>query len=107
VDENQVTLPVRLAVSAWNEPNPAFKKQPREMIGIITINNLTIGNSYVLLRYSSYEYVPTKGDHNTFLQSNFDTTHEFTATETNYVYEDPKTILSTGSVYYRCVPISD
>jgi hypothetical protein len=77
------------------------------MTAIVTINNLTIGNFYMLLRYSSYEYVPTRGDENTFLKSNFEENHEFMATETNYVYEDSKTILSTGSLYYRCVRIPE
>jgi hypothetical protein len=77
------------------------------MVGIVTVNNLTIGNFYVILRYSSYEYVPTRGDENTFLQSNFEEKHEFMAMKTNYVYEDPKTISSTGSVYYRCVRIPE
>jgi hypothetical protein len=102
-----VTLPVRLTVSAWNEPNPIYCKHPREMIGIVTVNNLTIGNCYVLLRYSSYEYVPTKGDEDIFLRSNFEEKYEFMATETNYIYEDPKTISSTGSVYYRCVRVTE
>lgn len=102
-----MTLPVHLSVSECDEPNPAFYECPREMIGTVKINNLTIGNFYVLLRYSSYEYVPTKGDENVFLQSKFEEKHEFMATETNYVYEDPNTISSTGSVYYRCVRIPE
>ncbi len=106
MDEDRVTLPVHLSVSASDEPNPNYHRDPRGMIGIVTVNNLTIGNFYVLLRYSSYKHVPTKGDANAFLQSNFDEKHEFMAVETNYVYEDPKTISSKGSVYYRCVLIS-
>ncbi len=102
-----MTLPVRLSVSSWNEPNPAFHEDPRKMIGTVTVNNLTIGNFYVILRYSSYKYVPTSGDENTFLQSNFEKKHEFMATETSYVYEDPMEISSKGSVYYRCVRISE
>lgn len=98
-----MTLPVHLAVSHQNEPNPAYGARPRQMNGVITISNLTIGESYVLLRYSSYEHVPTRGDETSFLQSTFENRHDFTATENNYVYHDPKTISSTGSVYYRCV----
>jgi hypothetical protein len=77
------------------------------MDAIVTINNLTIGNFYALLRYSSYEYVPTKGDENAFLKSKFEEKHEFMAMETNYVYADPKKISSTGSLYYRCVRIPE
>ncbi|CAF1236975.1 unnamed protein product [Rotaria sordida] len=106
LDENHVTLPVRLSVSAWNEPNthPAYNEKPTEMDGVVTVRNLIVGKSYVLLRYSSYEYVPTKGNVNEFLLSNFDEKHEFLANDTIYIYEDPKKIPSTGSVYYRCVP---
>ncbi|CAF1489409.1 unnamed protein product [Adineta steineri] len=104
MDEDSVTLPVHLSVSAWDEPNPRY---PREMRGTVTVNNLTIGCFYALLRYSSYTSVPTAGSANDFLQSDFDMTHEFMATSTDYVYEDPNVILSNGSVYYRCVLIPE
>jgi len=76
------------------------------MDGIVTVRQLVNGKSYVLLRYSSYEHVPTKGNVNDFLSSNFDVKHEFVANDTTYTYADPKKISSTGSVYYRCVPKS-
>lgn len=100
-----MTLPVHLAVSSWNEPNPIFRDCCAQMKGTITISNLTIGEFYSLLRYSSYEHVPTQGDENTFLQSKFQSKHEFEATETSYIYADPNTIPSKGSTYYRCVRI--
>ena len=108
VDVDRVTRPVRLSVSAWNEPNlhPAYNEAPIEMDGTVTVSDLTVGQSYSLLRYSSYEHVPTKGDARAFLESDFDEQHRFTATESSYVYADPKKIPSTGSVYYRCVPNS-
>ncbi|CAF3516855.1 unnamed protein product [Rotaria sp. Silwood2] len=109
VDEDHVTLPVRLSVSAWDEPNlhPAYNQSPTEMNGIVTVRDLIIGRTYVLLRYSSYEYVPTKGTSNDFLLSKFDEKHIFVANNTIYIYEDPKKIPSTGSVYYRCVSQSE
>ncbi|CAF3485641.1 unnamed protein product [Rotaria sp. Silwood1] len=103
IDEDRVTLPVRLVVSAWNEPNPAFHEDSTEMDGAVTVYNLTVGNTYVLFRYSSYKDVQTKGDANAFFQSRFDVKHEFVADDTTYVYEDPKKIPSNGSVYYRCI----
>ncbi|UJR17106.1 hypothetical protein I4U23_004002 [Adineta vaga] len=106
VDEDQVTVPVHLSVSACEEPNPDFNEDPIEMIGIVKMTNLVVGNAYVLLRYSSYEHVPTKGDAHTFLQSSFDKRHDFTAFETSYIYEDTKSIPTTGSVYYRCISSS-
>ncbi len=106
LDEDHVTLPVRLSVPVWSEPNthPAYNESPIEMDGILTVRNIIIGKSYVILRYSSYEYVPTKGNIDDFLSSNFDEKHEFMANDTIYIYADPKKIPSTGSVYYRCVP---
>ncbi|CAF3713023.1 unnamed protein product [Rotaria socialis] len=103
VDEDRVTVPVRLAVSKWDEPNLAFNEDPIEMDGIVTVYNLNIGNTYVLLRYSSYKNVPTKGDADAFIKSLHDFKHEFIADNTSYIYEDPEKIPSKGSVYYRCV----
>ena len=100
-----MTLPVHLAVSSWKEPNAAFTDYSAQMTGTITISNLNIGEFYTLLRYSSYEHVPIRGDENSFLQSKFQHKHEFMATETSYVYKDPDTIPSKGSTYYRCVRI--
>ncbi|CAF4361229.1 unnamed protein product [Adineta steineri] len=74
------------------------------MDGNVTVRDLIVGKLYVLLRYSSYEYVPTKGTIGDFLLSNFDSKHEFIANDTIYNYTDPKKIPSTGSVSYRCVP---
>ncbi len=106
LDEDHVTLPVRLSISASNEPNthPSYNENPIEMDGVVTVRKLIVGKSYVLLRYASYEYVPTKGNVDDFLSSKFDKKHEFMANDTIYIYEDPKKIPSTGSVYYRCVP---
>ncbi|CAF1621171.1 unnamed protein product [Rotaria magnacalcarata] len=106
-DENQITLPVRLSVSAWNEPNlhPAYAETPIEMDGIVTIRDLVVDKPYVLLRYSSYGHIPTKGRISDFLSSNFDEKHTFVANYHTYIYKDSKKIPSTGSVYYRCVPL--
>lgn len=100
-----MTLPVHLAVSSPREPDPTYQNRPTDMKGTITINGLIIGSSYALLRYASYKDVPTQGDENAFLQSNFQDKHEFIATDTTYVYEDPREISSKGSVYYRCIRI--
>ncbi|CAF1050248.1 unnamed protein product [Adineta steineri] len=107
VDEDSVTLPVRLSVSEWDEPNPIFRQHSREMRGTITVNNMTNRCFYALLRYSSYEFVSTRGNANDFLLSDFDMRHEFMATSTDYVYEDPMAISTSGSVYYRCILISE
>lgn len=100
-----MTLPVHLAVSSSCEPDPVYENKPIDMKGTVTINELTTGDSYALLRYASYKDVPTQGDENAFLQSKFQDKHEFFATDATYVYNDPRTISSKGSVYYRCIRI--
>ncbi|CAF1287533.1 unnamed protein product [Adineta ricciae] len=107
VDKDGVTLPVHLSVSACDEQVPYFFPEPREMNGTVTVSGLLVGNFYALLRYSSYKHVPTGGDADAFLQSSYDEIHVFMAMESNYVYEDPKTIPSDGSVYYRCVIVPE
>ncbi|CAF1141238.1 unnamed protein product [Adineta ricciae] len=107
VDEDRVTLPIQLSVSSYEEPNVDFDEEPIEMIGIVQITDLIVGNVYILLRYSSYEHVPTKGDANIFLQSKFDAKHQFTAHQTTYTYKDAKSIFSTDCVYYRCIQKTD
>lgn len=102
-----MTLPVHLSVSQSTEPDPCSTDQPMEMDGIVTIDNLTVENVYILLRYSSYKNVPTKGNVEAILQSNYETKYLFTATDTTHVYHDPKNIISTKSVYYRCLPMPE
>ncbi|CAF1367197.1 unnamed protein product [Rotaria sordida] len=103
IDKDDVTLPVHLAVSKRDEPDPVLNAESRDMDGTVTVNNLIIGNTYVLLRYASYKFTPTEGDANNFIHSHFDVKHEFIADNSTYVYKDPKKIPSKGSVYYRCV----
>ena len=107
MDEDQVTLPVHLSVSQSAEPDPCVPTAAIEMDSILTVKNLIIGNAYILLRYAFFTHVPTKAHVAAFLQSNYDTKHVFTATDTTYVYQDPKKIISTKSVYYRCVPMPE
>lgn len=89
----------------YEEPDPTETNKPDEMHAKVTVENLTIDIAYALLRYSSYHYVPTKGDAEVFLQSNHASKHVFVATESKYIYDDPVPIITTKSVYYRCVPI--
>jgi hypothetical protein len=102
-----VTLPVRLSVSKSDEPDPCSTNLPVEMDATVTIENLNIGNAYILLRYASYKNVPTKGNVEEILRSNFETKYLFTATDTTHIYQDPLKIISTKSVYYRCVPMPE
>lgn len=108
LDENHATVPVRLSISVPDEPNISLSNPeiPCEMDAIVTIEKLIAGETYVLLRYSSYEFVPTKGDAEDFLESRFDEKYTFIAEMDTYVYDDPVRIPSHGSTYYRCVSLS-
>ncbi|CAF4361377.1 unnamed protein product, partial [Rotaria magnacalcarata] len=61
--------------------HPDYAEPPIEMNGIVTIHNLVVGESYVLLRYSSYKYVPSNGTINNFLSSKFEEKFEFVAND--------------------------
>ena len=91
-----MTLPVHLAVSSPREPDPTYQNRPTDMKGTITINGLIIGSSYALLRYASYKDVPTQGDENAFLQSNFHllqrTQHMYTKIQEKSHQKDPSII---------------
>ncbi|CAF4106153.1 unnamed protein product [Adineta steineri] len=103
LDEDKVCLPVRLTVTEWDEPCVADGEEARGMIGQVTVQELTAGIRYILLRYSSYVDVPISGDAAAFLTSKYTSKHDFTAHDHTYIYEDPIAINSNGSTYYRCV----
>lgn len=103
LDEDKVCLPVRLTVTEWDEPCIEYGKEARDMVGQVIVQKLTVGTRYILLRYSSYVDVPTKGDATAFLNSNYTSIHYFTANNNIYTYQDPVPINSNGSTYYRCV----
>ncbi|CAF4005923.1 unnamed protein product [Adineta steineri] len=103
LDENKVCLPVRLTVAEWDEPCVADGEEARDMIGQVTVQKLTTGKQYILLRYSSYVDVPISGDETAFLTSNYTSKHNFTANDHIYIYKDPIAINSNGSTYYRCI----
>ena len=94
---------MRLTVDEWDEPCVDYRMKARDMVGRVTVQELTPGTEYMLLRYSSYADVPTRGDAAVFLNSNYTSKHAFTAHDGTYVYEDPIPINSNGSTYYRCV----
>jgi len=90
-------------VSESDEPCLAYGMQACDMFGRVTVRKLTIGTRYALLRYSSYVDVPIEGDATAFLNSKYTSIHNFTAEDNVYTYEDPISISSNGSTYYRCV----
>lgn len=96
VDENKETVPVRITVSSGaSEPNPA-----KRIHATVSITDLKHGRKYVLLRYGSFEKVPSKN----FLRNRgFDYAHKFTADGKTKKYRDPHSFMSDTIQIYRCV----
>lgn len=71
----------------------------------MTVSALTAGLKYALLRYNSAAALPTTGTAATFLASAYSARTNFTAKAATWVYTDPTPIVSSGTVYYRCVRV--
>jgi hypothetical protein len=70
------------------------------MNATVTIRSLTAGSSYALLRYNSYQSVPT----NNYLASAYNHATSFTATGPTHTISD--TFMSDATVIYRCIPVT-
>jgi hypothetical protein len=99
-DDSGTALPVYVAVDQWNEPNLVLSAAPVPMSAVVTIRSLTAGSDYVLLRYNSYQTVPT----NNYLASSYSKATYFSATGATRSIND--TFLSDATVIYRCIPVS-
>lgn len=96
VDENKETVPVRITVSSGaSEPDPA-----KRIHATVKIMNLKRGRKYALLRYGSFEKVPSKD----FLHNGgFDYAHKFTAKGKTKTWRDHHSFMSDTIQVYRCV----
>lgn len=54
-------------MAEWDEPCIEYGMKARDMLGRVTVQKLTVGTRYILLRYSSYVDVPIEGDERRFL----------------------------------------
>ncbi|CAF1196281.1 unnamed protein product [Didymodactylos carnosus] len=104
-DKNHLTLPIRLYVNSWDEPNISLGARPKILHGTIVISNLIPNRKYVLLRYDTYKTVPTSGKESKFLKSKYDYRYEFQAIGNTWTFNDSNGIHSNGSTYYRCVKL--
>jgi len=102
VDPAGKALPMVLAVDRWDEPDVIEGQRPVQLTGTVTVESLTVGDSYTLYRFDGYKSVPTDSNY----EVGYTSKHTFTATGTTYKYKDPKGITSNLSTYYRCVPAS-
>lgn len=89
-------LPLSLKVEPYDrEPDVRTGSAPEPLKGTVTVDGLAKGQRYAIYRWDSVE-----------LALNYDqpsSVHRFTASDAGEVYEDPTTLLSDGTTYYRCV----
>jgi hypothetical protein len=102
-----LTVPLSLAVDQFDEPDLRRFQRPSQLRATVTVGagthaNATLvpGAQYVLYRWDDYRLVPDSPDK--YAGSNFTAEHPFSSSAATYVYNDPATILSSGTTYYRC-----
>lgn len=89
-------LPLSLTVDPWqSEPDTREHSSPTELTGTLHIEGLTAGEKYAVYRWDSVEAA--------FDYTKPTTVHQFTASGATETYTDPKTFVSSGTTYYRCV----
>ncbi|CAF1462459.1 unnamed protein product [Didymodactylos carnosus] len=103
IDKDHSTLPIKLYVNSWDEPNISLGAKPKILKGKIIVSNLISNQNYVLLRYNTYKTVPASGKESQFLNSKYDYRYDFLANGSTWTFNDPNGIYSNGSTYYRCV----
>ncbi|CAF1409681.1 unnamed protein product, partial [Didymodactylos carnosus] len=62
IDNSHSTLPVRLYINSWDEPNVSLGSKSKLLQGTVVVSNLIPNQKYVLLRYDTYKTVPTSGN---------------------------------------------
>ena len=92
----QEAVPLSLKVDPWQrEPDVRQHEKPIDLTGTVTAEQLTPGARYAIYRWDSVDAAFT-----------YEPAHKiktFTAAGDTFVFEDPKTFLNNGTVYYRCV----
>lgn len=104
IDPKNITLPVRLAVDSWKEPDIIEHQKPSEMQATLTVEGLTAQTDYVLLRYDGYATVPTDS---VFSRTGASSAVDFTAEASTWDYSDAEKILSDTAVYYFALKAAD
>jgi hypothetical protein len=96
-DPNHLTKPVHIDLDSNDEPNISLGAAPCVLKASITIDSLTPGQSYALLRYNNYQNVPSLS----FNPAGANTVVYFTAATTTKMVAD--TFMSNAGVFYRCI----
>merc|ERR1712151_37653 len=97
------SVPLSLLVDRFDEPEyPWTSSAPASQLrGTVTVQGpLEVGASYKILRWDNFRNVPTDGS---YLSSKYDYSYDFVAQDSSHVYHDPRTFVSSGTTYYRCI----
>ncbi|HTA60922.1 MAG TPA: T9SS type A sorting domain-containing protein [Bacteroidia bacterium] len=97
-DPNHLTKPVHIDLDSNDEPNISLGANPCILKATITVDSLTAGQPYALLRYNNYQTVPSQS----FNPTGASSVVYFTATATTKILAD--TFMSNTAVFYRCIP---
>lgn len=96
------TLRVSLDVDLQSEPDVReFWELPAELSATLTVHGLTVGNSYVLYRYSGTAALPSSN-----FEDGYEHKYAFTAVAETWSFSDPNKFMSNGATYYVAVPAS-
>ena len=96
LDHRDGVAPLSLKVAPWQrEPDYRQHEKPILLTGTLTAEQLAVGTQYSIYRWDSVDAA--------FTYEPAYKIKTFTAAGGTFVYEDPKTFLNNGTVYYRCV----
>jgi hypothetical protein len=92
-------LPVSLEIPDTSEPNVRNPfSRPSNLHGTVTVSGLQVGKEYVLYRFSGTDSLPSKAPF-----SGYEDMTTFTAQDSTWTFEDPKTFKSNSATYYVAV----
>ena len=97
-DSQHVTKPVHLSINRWDEPNVTLGQSPVLLNATVTIDSLTIGDKYALLRYNDYTTIPSS----VFNPAGATSVVYFMASGTSQTFSD--SFMSNTAAFFRCIP---
>ncbi len=98
-DEEGVTVPVRLSVDHWGEPNVREDQEPISLTLHVTVRSTKPGNRYVLYRYNHLGAIPAKD----FEHSKPDERIQFISARETWTHTTR--VPSDQVAVFRCAPL--
>jgi hypothetical protein len=98
-DPDGETLPARLVVDTWDEPNVSEGENARAINAVLVVSGLTPGRKYAVLRYGDHRKLPRRG----FVRSDYDRRFDFVASGRFYSFRD--SFMSDAAAFYRVVRV--